>query len=255
MCLAVIALNAHPHYALVIAANRDEYHARAALPAAWWDEGWLAGRDLAGGGTWLALSRTGRWALLTNVREPESRNPAAPTRGALVTAVLKDTAEPVASLTRLAAAATRYNGFNLIAGTVGAAHWLSHRAGGPHRVRPGVHAVSNADLDTPWPKVVQMRDALAQWCAAGTRDPEAVFAFLASRAMAPDEALPRTGVALDWERRLSAAFIVSPEYGTRCSTIVAIGHDGAATFLERTFGPDGNFSGSVEYRFDLSDAA
>lgn len=254
MCLAVIGLNAHTRYALVIAANRDESHARPARPAAWWDEGWLAGRDLSGGGTWLGIDRRGRWAFLTDVREPGRKNPAAPTRGALVTEVLGDSAEPVDSLARLKTRMTRYNGFNLLAGMLAHGWWLSNRTGGPRALQQGVHAVSNAGLDTPWPKVVATRHAFAKWCAAGEGDFDPLFAALASKAEAPDAALPSTGVTLEWERRLSAPFIVSAAYGTRCSTVVALAHDGKGTFLERSFDPLGAPTGSVEHRFTLVDA-
>lgn len=251
MCVAVVGLNAHPRHALVIAANRDESHARPARPAAWWEEGWLGGRDLRGGGTWLGIDRRGRWAFLTNVREPGLKDPAAPTRGALVTEVLSDPAPPVDSLARRKTDMTRYNGFNLLAGTVGDGWWLSNRAGGPHALQQGVHAISNAKLDTPWPKVVRTRDAFARWCAAGEDDFDPLFAALATKAEAPDADLPHTGVTLEWERRLSAPFIVSAEYGTRCSTIVAISHEGQAIFLERSFDPLGAPAGSVEHRFTV----
>ncbi|MEP6657205.1 MAG: NRDE family protein [Betaproteobacteria bacterium] len=254
MCLAVIGLDAHPRYALVIAANRDEAHARPASPAAWWDEGWLAGRDLRGGGTWLGVDRRGRWAFLTNVREPGNKDPAAPTRGALVTEILGDPALPADSLARRKTDMARYNGFNLLAGTMAHGWWLSNRTGGPQALPRGVHAVSNAGLDTPWPKVVATRHAFANWCAAGGGDFDPLFAALASRAEAPDAALPQTGVSLEWERRLSAPFIVSAEYGTRCSTVVAISHEGQAIFMERSFDPLGAPAGSVEHRFTVVDA-
>ena len=257
MCLALLALDAHREFAVVIAANRDEHHARPAAPAAWWDEGWLAGRDLSAGGTWLAVTREGRYALLTNIREPDRRDANAPSRGALVTRVVADVAAPLASLASVVAGATAYSGFNLIAGDMASSCWISNRASGVRQLSPGIHGVSNAALDTPWPKVLRSKAALVAWCEGPADDIEALFAVLADRARAPDELLPATGVPLDWERRLSSPFIVGEDvgYGTRCSTILMLGRDCRARFIERTFDPAGRATGEVDYRFTLELAA
>lgn len=254
MCLAIVALDAHPRYVTVIAANRDEFHARAATPAGWWREGWLAGRDVEGGGTWLGITRGGRWALLTNVREPERKDATAPTRGTLVPRVLASALPPASALAAVTADTQRYNGFNLVAGEGREAAWTSNRASGPRALTPGVVGLSNAALDTPWPKVLASRDRVAEWCVRGAEDPEALFTMLADASLAPDDALPRTGVSLEWERRLSAAFIVSPAYGTRCSTVVLIGRDGEVSFEERSFASDGRAGGAVRYAFTLERA-
>jgi uncharacterized protein with NRDE domain len=252
VCLALVALGAHDRYATVIAANRDEYHARATAPASWWDEGWLAGRDLTAGGTWLGVTRTGRWALITNVREPGRHDPAAPSRGALVTRALADAAPSAEAVGRIVRDATRHNGFNLVAGTVRDAHWGSNRAEAPRALAKGVHGLSNAILDTPWPKVTRTKAAFALWCARGDADVDALFALLGDRGIAPDDELPATGIALDRERMLSAPFIVSPEYGTRCSSVLAIGYDGEARFTERSFDPAGRATVVVDERFRLA---
>jgi uncharacterized protein with NRDE domain len=252
MCLAVVALDAHPRYAVVIAANRDEFHARPAAAAQWWDEGWLAGRDLAGGGTWLGVTRTGRWALLTNVRDPARFDPRAPTRGTLVTRVLAAPGAAAAVIPALIAASEGHNGFNLLGGDGGDAHWASNRNAGAHALAPGFHGLSNHLLDTPWPKVVRAKAAVVAWCAArsgGEREFEPLFEFLRDRTPAPDAELPATGIPLDRERLLSAPFIVSDSYGTRCSTVLAIGRDGAARFVERSFDPAGREAGAVDIRF------
>ncbi len=256
MCLAVFALAAHPRFALVIAANRDEFHARPTAPAAWWDEGWVAGRDLAAGGTWLGVTRAGRWALLTNVREPSRHDPAAPSRGRIVTDFLADRA-PAAAALAAAVAGARHNGFNLVGGEAGTAHWGSNRAALSHPLRAGTHGLSNHLLDTPWPKVERTKAALADWCArGGDGDDDAspfapLFALLADTRPAPDADLPATGVPLDRERMLSAPFIVSPTYGTRASTVVAIGHDGTVDFIERSFDAAGRATGDAVHRFRL----
>ncbi len=252
MCLALLAFDAHPLYAIVIAANRDEFHARPTAPAHWWDEGWLAGRDLAAGGTWLGVTRRGRWALLTNVRDPARNDPAAPSRGALVPQLLADANDPAAALAAVVGAASAHNGFNLMGGDCRSAHFGSNRGPGLPTLPPGIYGVSNATLDTAWPKVERTKSAIARWCASGTDDASPLFAILADTREAPDGELPHTGVPLDWERRLSAPFIVGERYGTRGSTIVALGRDGRARFIERTFDAAGRAVGDADFRFELA---
>jgi uncharacterized protein with NRDE domain len=254
MCLALIALDAHPRYALVVAANRDEYHARPATAAAWWDEGWLAGRDLKAGGTWFAVTRSARWGFVTNVREPARFEPRAPSRGSLVPAVLVDPSSPIASIARVTAEANARNGFNLVAGVVAEAAWGSNRGTPVANLPQGIHGLSNATLDTPWPKVTRTKAALAAWCDAAEPDIAPLFALLADPDVAPDSDLPSTGVTLERERLLSSPFIVSPTYGTRCSTVLTVDRAGAARFVERTFAPDGKVRGDVEYRFAVTGA-
>jgi uncharacterized protein with NRDE domain len=164
MCLALIAFAAHPRYRLVVAANRDEFHARPTAAAAWWDEGILAGRDLKAGGTWLGVDRRGRFALITNVRDPARHDPGAPSRGALVPRLLASSALAV-SLPALVRDAAGYNGFNLIAGGGTSLYWGSNRAAAPAALDPGIYGVSNHLLDTPWPKVERTKEAFRRWCA------------------------------------------------------------------------------------------
>lgn len=249
MCLAAFALNAHPRFPLVIAANRDEFFARAAAPMAWWPDQpqVLAGRDLSAGGTWFGLTRAGRLALLTNVREPGRQNPAAPSRGALVVDWLKADDDAPAFAQRLAGG---YNGFNLVTGdlTRNAWHWLSNRAPVPVALGDGLHALSNAALDTPWPKTTGLRAALADALAHahGVDDlTERLLAALADPTPAADAELPDTGVGLARERLLSPRFIrIADEgapavYGTRCATVLIRGADGATHLVERSFTADG----------------
>jgi uncharacterized protein with NRDE domain len=252
MCLALFALDAHPLFALVVAANRDEYHARPAAPAAWWDAGWLAGRDIKAGGTWFGVTREARWAFVTNVREPARHDPNAPSRGALVPAVLADPAPPSGSVARVVACARACNGFNLVAGTVREACWGSNRADATRALAPGIHGLSNAALDTPWPKVARTKAALRAWCARADLDLDPLFAMLGDTTGAPDHELPATGIPLDRERLLAAPFIVSETYGTRCSTVLTIDRDGAAYFVERSFDARGTAIGDAEYRFAVS---
>lgn len=251
MCLVLFAA-AHPRHALVLAANRDEFHARPAAAAAWVEPDLLAGRDLGAGGTWLALRRDGRFAVVTNVREPGRVRPGAPSRGALPFRVVRDRAPLAETLAGLSGDLAACNGCNLLAGSPTELWCVSNRGPGPVPVPPGVHGLSNHLLDTPWPKVVRGKDRLAQWLAADGEDLEPLFTMLGDRTPAEDADLPRTGLPLAWERRLSAAFIVSPDYGTRCSTVLTIGPDGMVRFIERTFGPDGAWLGEVEERFRLA---
>jgi uncharacterized protein with NRDE domain len=253
MCLAVIALDAHPRYGVIVAANRDEYHARPATAAHWWSDRHaaklLAGRDLEQGGTWLAVTTDGRFAFVTNVREPGLRDRQAPSRGALVPALLRDTRAPLEALAATVDGARAYNGFNLVAGVGLSAAFGSNR--GPRAVAlgRGIHGVSNAGLDTPWPKLVRAKTGLAAFVARGDERLDPLWSVLGDRTLAPDDALPDTGVTRERERLLSSPFIVSDDYGTRCSTLLAISRDGEAQFVERSFSPSGDVTGEVAFGF------
>lgn len=255
MCLALVALDAHPRLPLVIAANRDEFHARGAAPARWWPDGTLAGVDLEAGGTWFGLTRRGRWALVTNFREGIPRDPNAPSRGGLVTRALADPAAPLACAAAIVADGERYHGFNLLVGDIAAAAYGSNRASGALALDRGIHGLSNHLLDTPWPKLVRSKARLAACLAADEIDIAALFALLADRSQAEPAALPSTGIAPEWERLLSSAFIVDAQYGTRCSTVLTIARDGAARFVERSFDPDGHPIGEVTETFAVAHAA
>ena len=257
MCLAIVALDAHPRYALVVAANRDEYHARPTEAAHWWnDEGAgipiLAGRDLKAGGTWLGVTRSGRWAFVTNVRQGLQRDLRAPSRGLLVPRVLRDANDPHTALVAAIAAASQYNGFNLMAGDVAAASWGSNRGEPGARLGKGVHGLSNAELDTPWPKLMRTKSGVSAWAAAGREDIDALVALLGDRNRARDDELPNTGVSVEWERVLSAPFITGENYGTRCSTVVTICREGKARLIEQSFGARGEPTTRVELSFTVS---
>jgi uncharacterized protein with NRDE domain len=251
MCLVAVALDAHPRYWLAIAANRDEFHDRAAEPAHWWREGWLAGRDLEAGGTWFGVRRDGRWALVTNVREPGKRDALAMSRGGIVTDALSAPSID-AFAQQLASHGGRYNGYNLLAGNTRAALWQSNRAEGTHALASGVTGLSNAALGTPWPKVERLSQAMRAWAATGEALLDPLLDALADRERVPDAKLPSTGVPLDWERLLSAPFIVSERYGTRCSTVLVVGRDGEARLVERSFDASGATTGTVDTRFPLA---
>jgi folate-binding protein YgfZ len=254
MCLAVIAVDAHPRYAVVVAANRDEFHARAAHRAHWWndDAGFalLAGRDLRQGGTWLGVNRLGRWAFVTNVRARAQR-PHAPSRGALVPLVLRDGRDAGTAVACIAAQAAAYNGFNLVGGERVSVTFASNRASGARALPRGVSGLSNAGLDTPWPKLLRAKAGVAAWATRGSDELDALFAVLDDRAIADDDALPDTGLTRERERLLSSPFIVSRDYGTRCSTLLALGRDATVHFLERSFNAAGEVTGDVVHRFRI----
>lgn len=249
MCLIAVAVDAHPRWRFVLAGNRDEFHARPTAAAGFLDadEHTYGGRDLQAGGGWLQVDRrgAGRVAAVTNVRlgRPES---APRSRGALVSGFVEGEADAATYLSTLRPVASEYGRYNLLLWD-GAAHYASnHPAHRARALEPGVHALSNADLDTPWPKTEALRAAMRRWLAIDDRhtpregsdllDP--LFAALADPREADDVALPDTGVGRDWERRLSAAFIHGEAYGTRASTVVLVGADGL-WFEERRFGPNG----------------
>lgn len=249
MCLIALAYRAHPDFELVVAANRDEYHARPTAPAGVWADApdVFGGRDLSQGGSWLALSKRGRLACVTNVRRMAVPDPAAPSRGGLVSAFVRGNDPAQAYAEELADRALAFAGFNLLLWDGAELRYLNNHPNFISRtVPPGVHVVSNADLDTAWPKTEKLRRAMEAWVAAGNGDEAPLLAVLADRAIAPDADLPDTGVGLELERRLSPAFIVDPKYGTRCTTLVTLRRDGPARFTEWRFDPAGHLSGRTD---------
>ena len=237
MCLILFAYRQHERYRLILAANRDEFYGRPTASAAFWGDApdLLAGRDLKSGGTWLGVTRAGRFAAITNYREPDVRLEGAPSRGELVAGFLQSDDAPQAYLDRLAPSADRYNGFNLIVGDAEETGYFSNREGAVRMLGPGVYGLSNHLLDTPWPKVEQGKTLLEEHLSRDEIDAGALLVALNNPTQAPDAALPDTGVGLAWERALSPLFIQSPDYGTRASTVLLIRHDGEVTFAERTF--------------------
>jgi uncharacterized protein with NRDE domain len=243
MCLLAIAWRQRRDWPLLLAGNRDEFHRRAAAPLARWPQGFFGGRDLEAGGAWLGARDDGRFAVVTNFRDPGDTTPRARSRGELVVEFLSGSQGPAAMAAQAGAAATAYRGFNALFGDADALWYVGSRAGAPRELGPGNYMLSNHLLDTDWPKVLRLRGrfeaALAQADAT-----QPLFDALADRTLAPDHALPATGLPLDWERALSAAFIVAPGYGTRCSSVLALAAR-RGEFRERRFGPDGQPAGET----------
>lgn len=237
MCLILFAHEVHPDYPLILAGNRDEFYDRPTAPAGFWQESpeILAGRDLLGGGTWLGITRTGRLATVANFRHPTEFHHPGLSRGSLTVDFLRSDVPPLTYLATLARQSELYKGFNLLVGDRTGLAFYSNRERAIRRLAPGIYGLSNALLDTPWPKVMQGKAALAALIAAGPVTPEALLTILADTSRPPDEQLPDTGIGREGERLLSSRFIASSDYGTRASTAVLFEHSGQATFVERSF--------------------
>lgn len=250
MCLLVLAWHAHPRYRLVVAANRDEYHGRPAAALAPWNEApILAGRDLEAGGTWLGVDRARRFGIVTNFREMLRRPQGAPSRGGLIPAWLTDSRSVAEHAAGLQGAAADYAGFNLLYADRDSLHYLSNRLESFSRpLTSGVYGLANHYLDTPWPKVLRVRQGVERWLAGGEADPGSLFALLADRAPASDGDLPDTGLSPAWERALSAPFVAHGEYGTRCSTVLALGHDDSLWIEEHSWDADGHRADVASFR-------
>ncbi len=253
MCLILVAWQAHPDHPLVVAANRDEFHARPSAPAAFWDDQptILGGRDLEAMGTWLGVTREGKFAAVTNYRDPRDMAASgSASRGGLVSRFLENGDAAGEFVSALAGDGAEYRGFNLLAADRSELWWTSNRGNGAKQLAPGIYGLSNHLLDTAWPKVERgkraLRDALRDEPAI-----ETLFELIAPPDIANDAELPDTGVGLERERMLSAMRIVSPSYGTRCSTVLIQRRDGRVQFAERLFTPEGEATDTLRYEFGL----
>lgn len=243
MCLITVGIQLRADLPLVLAANRDEFFARATQAAQFWPDApeLLAGRDLEQGGTWMGLTRSGRIAAVTNFRDGGRPRSGRRSRGWLVRDFLMSERDPEHYVSELQGECDQYDGFNLLAGVAERIYYCSNRGGAPRLLSPGVHGLSNHLVNTPWPKV-----ELAKAGLAGLADApaellvERLFELLADERRAHDDELPRTGVSLEWERVLSSAFIRTADYGTRSSTVVLLHANGQALFEERAFAADGS---------------
>lgn len=234
MCLILFEWRLHAGADLLLAANRDEFYERPTREAHAWedDPAIFGGRDLEAGGTWMAFRADGRWAALTNYRAPGTDPPHPPSRGALVHSYLRHGEKPGAFVQSLAPEGSIYAGFNLLVGDREELWYYSNRGGAPQKLSPGRYGLSNHLLDTPWPKVEKGKAMLAQLSEASLPQEEEVFSMLADSSQPPDEALPETGVGLEWERRLGSLFIESERYGTRVSSFLRLLPEGEIRFSE-----------------------
>lgn len=245
MCLIFFALNCHTEYSLILAGNRDEFYNRPTEIAHFWNTNpeLFAGRDLKGGGTWLGVQKKGRFAALTNIRDMASIKENAPSRGNVVVNALTSESTQEDFISRLDEKSESYNGFNLLTFENRKMLHYSNQSKIITEVEPGIHGISNADLDTPWPKVQTAKKSLTNIMDEDRIDKEAIFAMLQSEKRYPLEKLPDTGLPEEKEVAVSSAFIKMDDYGTRCSSLVLIDYNGNITFEERTYqnGDSGHF--------------
>ena len=255
MCLLVLAWRSHPLYRLVVAANRDEFHARAAAPLAPWADGMtlVGGRDLQANGAWFAVDARGRAGIVTNFREFGRRRRNAPSRGRLIPAYLTGDRAPGDYLQALETDAPGYAGFNLLLADHDSLWYATNRADQfAKALPPGIYGLSNEFLDTPWPKLVRVRacfETLLQ--SAESSNPDAfateLFAMLADRETAPPGSPAPGDISPEWARKLSAPFVLDQQFGTRCSTVLTIADRGALRIAERRFDAEGAPLGQSEH--------
>jgi uncharacterized protein with NRDE domain len=251
MCLILFAYRRRPDYPLVLIANRDEYYARPTRHAHWWEDAAVfGGRDLEAGGTWLGIGRDGRFAAVTNVREPGGMKAGKISRGELTRGFLTGTAAAQAYLEDIGAQAADYAGFNLLLGDRKQFWFLSNRGPEVRRVEAGIYGISNGAFDEPWPKLSSGKAELGVQLG-GDIDSQRLMDILTDHRTAEDHELPSTGVPRDIERMLSSRFIRSPDYGTRASTVLLIGSDGRVEFREQNFGKEGKPGKLVEESFTI----
>ncbi|GBD87754.1 hypothetical protein BMS3Abin03_01688 [bacterium BMS3Abin03] len=237
MCLIVFAYKSHPKYKFIFAANRDEFYDRPTEQADYWKDHpeLLAGKDLQAGGTWMGITRQGRFAAVTNFRDLKNIKENAPSRGKLTLNFLIDNISAEKYYEKIKPTLQDFNGFNLILGSVDDLYYFSTHTEGLKKLEPGIYGLSNAVLNTPWRKVVQSKEKLSMLLKQDEIHPEELLDMLSNTRLAKDDELPDTGIGLDRERVLSAVFIQSPDYGTRASTAVLVDNDNNVRFAEKTF--------------------
>ena len=253
MCLIVFAKNVHPKFKMIFAANRDEFYARPSEQAEFWTKhpDLLAGKDLQAGGTWLGITKQGRFAAITNFRDLKNLKADAPSRGKLTLDYLLSDISPEDYYKNLEATLNEYNGFNLLIGSIDELFYFSNMTDGLKKIEPGVHGISNAILDTPWPKVEKGKQQLQSLLKQDEIHAWEVIDILKNSTPAKDEELPNTGVGLELERMLSPIFIKSEKYGTRCSSVVMVDNDNNVKFVEKFFFDGiGHFS-NREFKFSI----
>ncbi len=253
MCLIVLARGVHPDYPLLLVANRDEYYRRPTRAADWWPEcpDMLAGRDLQAGGTWLGVTRNGRWAAVTNYREGLPP-PALRSRGELTANYLLGRQGPAEFAREIQGCGDLYNGYNLLLGTPKQLLYTSNRSNGARTLTTGIHTLSNHLLDTPWPKAVLAQRQLTSLLTSNLElTPGRLMEVLRDRTPFADQLLPSTGVDPAWERTLSPPFIVSDDYGTRSTTVLMMHRSGQVRFVEQTYQEGEVIDEAADYCFEL----
>jgi uncharacterized protein with NRDE domain len=249
MCLIALSVDQHPDYPLILAANRDEFHARPTKEAHWWPDkpDIVGGRDLQAGGTWLALHRSGRFATVTNFRDAVPTSPKLLSRGHLVTGFLESRLGPSDYLQTIRESA--YAGFNLIVGTMNEVAYLSNREEGTRTLGAGTYGLSNALLDGPWHKVRRSKEELASMVASGSVNETGLMRLMNDRDKAPVAEVETAHLDFETTHAITAPFIVMPDYGTRCTSVVLADNHGRWRFAERRFDPTGRQTGESKFSF------
>lgn len=242
MCLILVAYQMHPKYPLIVAANRDEFYARPTAAAHFWKDEpeILAGRDLEQMGTWMGVTKNGRFCALTNYRAPDEMKPGKRSRGELVANALRHTGSLEQYMKEIARRNTDYPGYNLLYGTVEALYYYSNKAGDIQQLTSGIYGVSNHLLNTEWPKVAKGKEMLQHVLEHADDNAliEQLLSILQNSEQAPDEQLPDTGISYEMEKLLSAMFIKSEDYGTRSSTVLLMSSE-EIHYTERVFEKSG----------------
>ena len=252
MCLIIFKFQPDEHYKLILVANRDEYHQRETVPAGYWPNQphIFGGIDNVGGGSWLSTDSSGRLAALTNVRKPPYRDDTKLSRGHLVRDFLSQQRPAPDFIKQLKSRSSNYGLFNLlIMDDTGLWHY-SNDSLQVEKVSAGIHGLSNARLDTPWPKLSTARTAFEQSLAANKVDHLQLLSVMQSQIKPQDSDLPNTGIGLEFERFLSPIFIQGKDYGTRCTTLLTVDHT-AVRFLELSYASDGKISGEIRQKIEL----
>ncbi|MEX0724415.1 MAG: NRDE family protein [Gracilimonas sp.] len=241
MCLITFAYKDHPKYNLILAGNRDEFYGRPTRKAQFWTEedhpNILAGKDLEGGGTWLGVHKDGRWGALTNYRDPKIEKEDPPSRGELVLDYLSSGKSAMDYLQEVTQKADKYNGFNLLLWDTKGFYHYSNQNKRVTNISDGIHGISNALLDTPWPKLTSANRQLKTITDQNEIDKEQLFELLKDETKASEDELPVTGIPRDLEKAVSSIFIKTENYGSRCSTVLLIDKKGNVDFTERSYEP------------------
>jgi uncharacterized protein with NRDE domain len=253
MCLILIAFESAAEYPLLVAANRDEFHSRPTHAADWWadDRDILGGRDLQAGGTWLGLHRSGRFAAITNFRDAAPSRGGKRSRGLLVSEFLRSRVAPLDYLQSIET--DGYAGFNLLVSDGRTLASLSNRDGPARELTAGVYGLSNATLDTPWEKVERSKRALNALLADNAVNETSLLRVLADRDKGSPDDVSSGHLPFATAHAITAPFIVLPEYGTRCSTVVMADRNDQWSLTERRFNAAGEKSGESRFSFDRVD--
>ncbi|MGB0467277.1 MAG: NRDE family protein [Pontibacterium sp.] len=252
MCLITFAYRSHPVYSLILLANRDEFYQRPTQAMMFWQDqpDILAGRDLEQGGTWLGLNRNGQFATVTNFRDGRQPPSGLKSRGNLTARFLSNKLTADAYLQELMPDQANFNAFNLLLGDEQGLYYCSNQGATPQSLCPGVYGLSNALLDSPWPKLLQVREGLQTLIDSKWINTDSLLALMHNPEQAADNLLPDTGISYNWEKRLSACFIRSPDYGTRATTLILQKYGGETYICEQSFDAQGTGE-KAEYQLML----